>query len=79
MWFGHKPNLSHRVLSATGYCHIAQENMRKLYPHARKGIFIGYGESTDSYAMWFGDKQNLSHFRVWSYCTREKEKIIPIG
>mgnify|MGYP000131944435 CR=1 FL=1 len=46
MWFGHKPNLSHRVLSATGYCHIAQENMRKLYPHARKGTLVGYGVST---------------------------------
>ena len=25
---------------------IAQEKRRKLYPHARKGIFINYGEST---------------------------------
>ena len=27
------------------YGYIAQEKRRKLYPHARKGIFVGYGES----------------------------------
>ena len=47
MWFGHKPNLSHfRVFSATTYGDIAQEKRRKLYPHARKGIFVCYGDST---------------------------------
>ena len=45
-WFGHKPNLSHlRVFGATAYGHIPLEKRRKLDPHARKGIFVGYGES----------------------------------
>ena len=45
MWFGHKPNLSHlRVFGATAYGHIPQEKRRKLDPHARKWIFVGYGE-----------------------------------
>ena len=44
-WFGHKPNLSHlRVFGATAYGHIPLEKRRKLDPHARKGIFVGYGE-----------------------------------
>ena len=46
MWFGHKPNLSHlRVFGAMAYGHIPLEKRRKLDPHARKGIFVGYRES----------------------------------
>ena len=46
IWFVHKPNLSHlRVFRAIAYSHIPLEQRKKLDPHAKKCIMVGYGES----------------------------------
>ena len=46
VWFGHKPDFSNlRVFGSIAYSHIPQEKRKKLDPHAKKCIMVGYGEA----------------------------------
>ena len=47
VWFGHTPKFSNlRVFGSIAYSHIPQEKRKKLDPHAKKCIMVGYDESS---------------------------------
>ena len=51
---GIKPEVSHlRIFSYLVYIHILKEKRTKLYPLGRKGIFVGYSESSKDYRIYF--------------------------
>ena len=51
---GKKPEVSHlRIFGCPVYIHIKKEKRTKLYPSGKKGIFLGYRESSKAYRTYF--------------------------
>ena len=51
---GKKPEVSHlRIFSCLVYIHIPKEKRTKLDPSGKKGIFVGYSESSKAYRIYF--------------------------
>ena len=51
---GNKPEVSHlRIFGCPLYIHIPKEKRTKLYPSRKKGIFVGYSESSKAYIIYF--------------------------
>ena len=54
VFFGKKPEVSHlRIFSYPVYIHIPKEKRSKLDPLGKKGIFVGYSESSKAYRIYF--------------------------
>jgi hypothetical protein len=52
LWCGQKPDVSKlRVFGCTAYCHVPDEERKKLEPKARKCVFIGYNELKKGYRV----------------------------
>ena len=53
---GKKPEVSHlRIFGFPVYIHIPKEKRTKLDPSGKKGIFVGYSESSKAYKIYFQD------------------------
>ena len=51
---GKKPEVSHLIIfGCTVYIHIPKEKRTKLDPSIKKGIFVGYSESSKAYRIYF--------------------------
>ena len=51
---GKKPEVNHlRIFSCPVYIHIPKEKRTKLDPSGKKGIFVGYSESSKDYKIYF--------------------------
>ena len=51
---GKKPEASHlRIFSCPVYIHILKEKRTKLDPSGKKGIFVGYSESSKAHKIYF--------------------------
>ena len=51
---GKKPEVSHlRIFGCPVYIHIPKEKRTKLYPSGKKGVFMGYSESSKAYRIYF--------------------------
>ena len=51
---GKKPEVSHiRIFGSPMYIHILKEKRTKLDPSGKKGIFVGYSESSKAYKIYF--------------------------
>ena len=51
---GEKPEFSHiRIFSYSVYIHIQKEKRTKLDPSRRKGIFVGYSDTSNSCQIYF--------------------------
>ena len=49
-----KPEVSHlRIFNCHVYIHIPKEKRTKLDPSGKKGIFVGYSESSKAYKIYF--------------------------
>ena len=54
VFFGKKQEVSHlRIFSFLVYIHIPKEKRTKLDPSGKKGIFVGYSESSKAYRIYF--------------------------
>ena len=54
VFFGKRPEFSHRrIFRRTVYIHIPKEKRTKLDPSGKKGIFVGYSESSKAYRIYF--------------------------
>ena len=54
VFFGKKPEVIHlRIFSCLVYIHIPKEKRTKLDPLGKKGIFLGYSESSKAYRIYF--------------------------
>ena len=48
-----KPKFNHiRIFGCPVYIHIQKEKRTNLYPSRKKGIFVGYSESSISYKIY---------------------------
>jgi hypothetical protein len=48
-----KPDISHlRIFGCVAYCHIPVEKRTKLDPTAKKGILVGYSETSKAYRIY---------------------------
>ena len=51
---GKKPEVSHlRIFGCPMYIHIPNDKRTKLDPSGKKGIFVGYSESSKAYRIYF--------------------------
>ena len=58
---GKKPEFSHlRIFGCPVYIHVLKENRTKLDPLGRKGIFVGYSESSKAYRIYFPGFKNIN-------------------
>ena len=59
MFLGEKPKVSHlRIFGCPVYIHVPKEKRSKLELSRRKGIFVGYSESSKAYRVYIpGFKQ----------------------
>jgi hypothetical protein len=50
---GKKPNVEHlRIFGCHVYIHISKDKRKKLEPSGKKGIFVGYSESSKAYRIY---------------------------
>ena len=53
-FLGEKPEVNHlRIFGYSVYIHIPKEKSTKLDPFKRKGIFVGYNDTSNSYRIYF--------------------------
>ena len=51
---GKKPKVSHiKIFGCPVYIHIPKEKRTKLDPSGKKGIYVGYSESSKAYRIYF--------------------------
>jgi hypothetical protein len=52
-WYKQKPSVSHlRVFGTDAYIHVPKELCKKWEPKSRKGLFMGYSDSSKAYRIW---------------------------
>ena len=50
---GEKPDVGHlRIFGCTVYVHVAKEKRTKMEPSGKKGIFVGYSETSKPYCIY---------------------------
>ena len=60
VFFRKKPEFSHlRIFGYPVYIHIRKEKRTKLDPLGKKGIFLGYSESSNTYRIYFLGFNNI--------------------
>ena len=60
VFFGKKPEFSHlKIFGYPVYIHIPKEKRTKLDPSGKKGIFVGYSESSKAYRIYFPGYKNI--------------------
>ena len=53
MFLGEKPEVSHlKIFGCPVYMHGPREKRSKLEPSGKKGIFVGYSESSKAYGVY---------------------------
>ena len=58
---GKKLEISHlKIFGCPMYIHIPKEKRTKLYPSGKKGIFVGYFESSKAYKYIFQGTRRLT-------------------
>ena len=61
VFFKKKPEVSHlRIFNFPLYIHIPKEKRTKLDPSRKKGIFVGYSESSKAYRIYFQGSRRLT-------------------
>ena len=55
-----KPKVGHlKIFDCPVYIHIPKEKRTKLKPSGKKGIFVGYSESSKAYRIYFPGFKNI--------------------
>ena len=53
MFVGEKPEVSHlKIFGCPVYVHVPREKRSNLEPSGKKGIFVGYSESSKAYRVY---------------------------
>jgi hypothetical protein len=57
---GKKPNVEHlRIFGCPVYIHIPKDKRKKLEPSGKKGIFVGYNESSKAYRIYIPEQHKV--------------------
>ena len=54
-----------RIFDCPVYIHIPKEKRTKLDPSGKKGIFVGYSESSKAYRIYFPDSRRSTSGGMW--------------
>jgi hypothetical protein len=66
-FLGKKPNVEHlRIFGFPSYIHIPKDKRKKLEPSGKKGVFVGYSESSKAYIIYI---QKQHKIKVSRYIT----------
>jgi hypothetical protein len=61
---GKKPNVEHlRIFGCPVYIHIPKDKKKKLEPSGKKGIFVGYSESSKAYIIYIPEQHKIEVIR----------------
>jgi hypothetical protein len=59
-FLGKKPNVENlRIFGFHVYSHIPKDKRNKLEPSGKKGIFMGYSESSKDYRIYILEEHNI--------------------
>jgi hypothetical protein len=59
-FFGKKPSVEHlRIFGCLVYIHVPKDKRKKLEPSGKKGIFIGYSESSKAHKIYAPGQQKV--------------------
>ena len=76
-WFDKKPQVGHlRIFGAIAYSYIPTKLRKKLDPHSKKCVFVGYGESNGIKGYKLYDPQNKKFFYNRSVTINEEPLIL---
>jgi hypothetical protein len=57
---GKKPNVENlRIFGCQVYAHIPKDKRNKLEPSGKKGIFVGYSDSSKSYIIYIPEQHKI--------------------
>jgi hypothetical protein len=57
---GNKPNVENlRIFGCPVYIHIPKDKIKKLEPLGKKGIFVGYSESSKAYIIYIPEQHKV--------------------
>jgi hypothetical protein len=57
---GKKPNVENlRIFGCPVYSHIPKDKRNKLEPSGKKGIFVGYSESSKAYRIYIPEQHKI--------------------
>jgi hypothetical protein len=65
MFIGEKPEVSHvlRIFGCLVYVHVPKDKILKLDPLGKKGIFVGYSETSKAYQVYIPDYRQIETSR----------------
>ena len=79
---GEKPEVNHlRIFGFLMYIHIPKEKRTKFDPFGRKGIFIGYSNTSKAYQIYFPGFKNIDNSRDVTFdddSTHSRSRRLPI-
>jgi hypothetical protein len=52
-----------RIFGCPVYSHIPKDKMNKLEPSGKKGIFVGYSDSSKAYRIYIPEQHNIKFSR----------------
>jgi hypothetical protein len=59
-----KPNVENlRIFGCPVYFHIPKDKMNKLEPSGKKGIFVGYSESSKAHRIYISEQHKIEFSR----------------
>jgi hypothetical protein len=65
---GKKPNVENiRIFGCLFYFHIPKDKRNKLEPLRKKGIFVGYSESSKAYRIYIPEQHNIEVSRDMTF------------
>ena len=60
LWHGKVPDIHHlRIFGSVVYSHIPKQKRQKFDKKSEKGIFLGYGELTKGYRIWYENEKQV--------------------
>ncbi|CAL1681112.1 unnamed protein product [Lasius platythorax] len=75
LWTGKDFDLKNlQVFGTEAYVHIPKEKRKKWDLKGEKGIFVGYGETTKGYRVYFPEKETVEIRRDVIFITPEEEE-----
>jgi hypothetical protein len=68
---GKKPNVENlRILGCPVYSHIPKDKRNKLEPSGKKGIFVGYSDSSKAYRIYIPEQHKIEFRRYVTFNER---------
>ena len=76
-WTGDKPNVNNlRIFGCNAYAHVPKDERGKMDLKTKRCIFLGYGETTNGYRLYYEEKRRVFFCRDVVFDETMKLKVI---